>query len=205
MENFAKIGNDCVIQENTIVGLKYKEDCQRTVIGDGSVIRAFTVVYADVLIGDDFQTGHNVMIREHTVFGNHIVVGTNTVIDGHVTVGNFVKIETNCYIPTHVTIGSRVFIGPNVVLTNDKYPLKMRDAYKPDGPTIEEGVTLGAGAIVCPGVVIGRGSFVAAGAVVTKNVPPMSLVKGVPGVVMPLPEDLCELNVALSWRKYLND
>jgi acetyltransferase-like isoleucine patch superfamily enzyme len=81
----------------------------------------------------------------------------------------------------------------------------MRDAYKPNGPTIEEGVTLGAGVVVCPGVVIGGGCFVAAGAVVTKDVPPMSLVKGVPALVMPLPDNLRELNVALSWRKYLND
>ena len=205
MENFAKIGNDCVIQENTIVGLKYKDDCQRTVIGDGSVIRAFTVVYADVLTGDDFQTGHNVMIREHTVFGNHIVVGTNTVIDGHVTVGNFVKIETNCYIPTHVTIGSRVFMGPGVVLTNDRYPQKMRDQYKPEGPIIEDGVTLGAGSIVLPGLRVGKGSFVAAGAVVTKDVPPMKLVKGVPGMIHPLPDKLKEFNIAKNWRKYLNE
>jgi acetyltransferase-like isoleucine patch superfamily enzyme len=119
--------------------------------------------------------------------------------------GDFVKIESNCYIPTHVTIGTRVFIGPGVVLTNDKYPLKMRDSYKPDGPIIEDGVTLGAGAVVCPGITIGRGSFVAAGAVVTKDVPPMSLVRGVPGVVMPVPENLRELNIALSWRKYLNE
>jgi acetyltransferase-like isoleucine patch superfamily enzyme len=81
----------------------------------------------------------------------------------------------------------------------------MRDAYKPEGPNIKEGVTLGAGVVVCPGVVIGGGSFVAAGAVVTKDVPPMSLVKGVPGIVMPLPENLRELNVALSWRRYLNE
>jgi acetyltransferase-like isoleucine patch superfamily enzyme len=133
------------------------------------------------------------------------VVGTNTVIDGHVVFGDFVKIESNSYIPTHVTIGSRVFIGPGVVLTNDRYPLKLRDEYKPEGPIIEDGVTLGGGVVVCPGIIIGKGSFVAAGAVVTKDVPPLSLVKGVPGVSTPLPENLRELNVALSWRGYLDD
>jgi acetyltransferase-like isoleucine patch superfamily enzyme len=150
-------------------------------------IRSGTIIYADVSIGENFQTGHHVTIREQTQVGNHVVIGTNTVIDGYMTIGDFVKIESNCYIPTHVTIGNRVFFGPNVTLTNDRYPLKMRDEYAPEGPVIEDGVALGGGVVVCPGVRIGKDSFVAAGAVVTKNVPANSLVKGVPGKYSPLP------------------
>ena len=67
---------------------------------------------------------------------------------------------------------------------------------------MEDGVTLGGGVVVVPGVTIGKGSFVAAGAVVTKDVPPMSFVKGVPGVISQLPEKLREMNIALNWRKY---
>jgi acetyltransferase-like isoleucine patch superfamily enzyme len=203
--HFVEAGDNCQFQSNTILGLRYKDGCRPFRIGKNGVVRSGSVIYGDVSAGDSFQTGHNVLVREHTVFGDHIVVGTNTVIDGHVIMGDYVKIESNCYIPTHVKIGSRVFIGPGAVLTNDKYPLKMRDSYKPDGPIIEDGVTLGAGAVVCPGITIGRGSFVAAGAVVTKDVPSMSLVRGVPGVITPLPENLRELNLALSWRKYLNE
>ncbi len=203
--HFVEAGENCQFQPNTILGLRYRDDCGPFRLGKNGCVRSGSVIYGDVRAGDFFQTGHNVLVREHTVFGDHIVVGTNTVIDGHVVMGDFVKIESNCYIPTHVTIGSRVFIGPGVILTNDKYPLKMRDAYKPEGPTIEDGVTLGAGVIICPGLTIGKGSFVAAGAVVTKDVPPMSLVRGVPGVFMTLPENLRELNVALSWREYLNE
>lgn len=202
--DFFEAGDDCQIQAGCIVGLRYRGDCEPVKIGSGVTIRTGSIIYADVTIGDDFQTGHNVVVREHTVFGNHIVVGTNTVIDGHVTIGNFVKIESNCYIPTHVSIGSRVFIGPGVILTNDRYPQKMRDDYKPEGPTIEDGVSLGGGVVVVPGVTVGNGSFIAAGSVVTKDIPPMSFVKGVPGVVMPLPEKLRELNTAVNWRKYLN-
>ena len=203
MDYFAELGKGCVIQENAVLGLKYKEGCQRTKIGNNSIIRSGTIIYADVVAGDNFQTGHNVVIREKTTFGSFIVVGTNTVIDGHVTIGNFVKIESNCYIPTHVTIGSYVFLGPGVILTNDKYPLKMRDEYIPEGPIVEDGVTLGAGVVVVPGVKIGKGSFVAAGAVVTKDIPPMSFVKGVPGEIFPLPDKLRELNIAKNWRKYV--
>ncbi len=202
---FVEAGNNCLFQPGSTIGFRYREGCSPFRIGDNGCVRTGTIIYADVVAGDDFQTGHNVMIREHTSFGNHIVVGTNTVIDGHVTVGDFVKIESNCYISTHVTIGSRVFIGPGVVLTNDKYPQKMRDLYKPEGPIIEDGVSLGGGVVVVPGVTIGKGSFVAAGSVVTKDIPPMCLVKSVPGEILPLPHKLQEFNMAKNWRKYLDE
>ena len=203
--NFFEAGEDCQIQAQCVVGLKYAPECRPVRMGKMARIRLGTIIYADVQVGDDFQTGHHVMIREKTVIGNHVVVGTNTVIDGQVTIGDFVKIESNCYIPTHVSIGNRVFFGPNVTLTNDRYPLKLRDSYKPEGPIIEDGVTLGAGVVVCPGVRIGADSFVAAGAVVTRDVPPRSMVMGVPGRCRPLPEKLQERNLALAWRKYLDE
>lgn len=204
-DHYVEAGPDCRFQAGVTLGLKYKSDCAPFIIGANGCVRSGSIIYGDVTAGNDFQTGHNVVIREHTVFGNHIVVGTNTVIDGNVTVGDFVKIETNCYIPTHVAIGSRVFIGPNVTLTNDKYPQKMRDQYEPQGPVIEDGVSLGGGVVVVPAVTIGRGSFVAAGAAVTRDIPAMSFVRGVPGEILPLPEHLREFNMAKNWRRYLDE
>jgi len=202
-DNFFISGRNCVIHPGCIIGFKYKQECLPVRLGHDVTIRSGTIIYADVNIGNDFQSGHNVVIREKTNFGDHIVVGTNTVIDGNVTIGDFVKIESNCYIPTHVSIGSHVFLGPGVILTNDRYPQKMRDQYKPEGPHIKDGVTLGAGVVVVPGVTIGEGSFVAAGTVITKDIPPMSFVKGISSKIDPLPEKLKELNIAKNWRKYL--
>jgi acetyltransferase-like isoleucine patch superfamily enzyme len=195
-------GSQTKIDQGATVG--YGASAQtRTRLGANCTIRLGTIIYHSVQTGDYFQTGHNAMIREKTNAGNHVVIGTNTVIDGNVTIGDFVKIESNCYIATHVTIGTRVFFGPGVVLTNDRYPLKMRDAYRPEGPVIEDNVTLGGGVTVCPGLRIGAGSFVAAGATVTKDVPPMSLVTEF-GKIRPLPDKLREPNMALSWRKFLS-
>lgn len=196
---------EVTVQDGATVGLVYARDCAPARLSGPAVVRAGTVIYADVMIGAHFQSGHNALIREHTGIGRHVVVGTNTVIEGRVKIGDFVKIESNCFIPTFTIIGSRVFFGPNVVLTNDRYPLRRRHKYKPEGPIIEDNVSLGAGAIVLPGVRIGEGSFVAAGAVVTADIPAQSLVSGMPGRAEPLPEHLREANTALSWREYLDD
>jgi acetyltransferase-like isoleucine patch superfamily enzyme len=134
-----------------------------------------------------------------------VTIGTNVVIEGQVTIGSFVKIEAGCFIPTHCRIGNRVFFGPNVTVTNDRFPLRRRDEYRPQGCTVEDNVTVGGGVVLCPGVTLGAGSFVAAGAVVTKDVPAGSLAIGVPARIAPLPDTLREPNMALSWRKYLQD
>ena len=196
---FAETGKNCKVHEGATVGLKYSDTCKPVIIGDNATIRAGCIIYADVVIGDNFKTGHGVLIREKTTIGSYIVVGTNAVIDGNVLIGSYVKLETGVYIPTHTTIGNRVFIGPNATLTNDKYPQRLRDQYKPVGPILEDDVTIGANATILPGVRIGEGSMIAAGAVVTQDVPPWSLVLGVPGKVQPLPEALREQNKAISW------
>lgn len=196
MDHYAELGKNCVIQDPVVLGLKYTEVCNPARIGDDAVIRAFTVIYADVTTGSRFKTGHGALVREKTRIGDRVVVGSGVVIDGHAEIGDRVKIESNAYIPAHTSIGSDVFIGPNAALTNDRYPQRLRDDYRPEGPVLEDGVSVGANATVLPGVRIGQGSFIAAGCVVTKNVPEWSLVKGVPGVVEPLPEMLKHKNKA---------
>lgn len=196
---YAKYGKNCKLYENVILGLKYKEVCKEVVIGDRAVIRSGTIIYADVEIGDDLKTGHAVLIREKTKIGNRVVIGTNTVIDGNVEIGNYVKLESNVYIPTHTKIGSNVFVGPGAVLTNDKYPQRLRNQYKPVGPIIEDSVTVGANAVILPGIRIQEGSMIGAGSVVTKDVPSWSFAIGVPAKIEPLPQRLKERNRAKSW------
>lgn len=196
---YAKLGKSCEVQENVILGLEYVKGCKQAIVGDRAVIRWGTVIYADVEIGNDFRSGHWAVIREKTRIGNRVVVGSNTVIDGNLEIGDFVKIESSVYIATHTRIGSYVFIGPGAVLTNDKYPQRLRDEYEPNGPVLEDSVTVGANAIVLPGVRIGEGSMVGAGSVVTKDVPPWSLAIGVPARVEPLAERLRERNRAKRW------
>ena len=77
-------------------------------------------------------------------------------------------------------VGDDVFIGPNVTFTNDKFP---RSKAYPDQflqTKIENGASIGGGAVILPGVTIGIGAMVGAGAVVTKSVPPYAIVTGSP-------------------------
>lgn len=99
-------------------------------------------------------------------------------IENKCLVGNGVSIQTGVYIPTNSRVGDGVFLGPWVVLTNDKY--MGRGALTLRGPIIEPGARVGANATILPGVRIGEDSLVGAGAVVTRNVPPRTVVFGVP-------------------------
>ena len=180
------VGPGCDIHDSTI---RRPDGSQReTVIGADATIRAGTIVYGDVEVGDRFATGHNAVVREGTRVGDDVLVGSGTVLDGRVVVGDEVSMQTGVYVPPETTIGDRVFLGPNAVLTNDPYPLR-RDVDL-DGPTIEDDASVGANATILPGVTVGENAFVAAGAVVTEDVPPETLAVGVPAEHRPLPAEL---------------
>jgi len=164
------------------------ENFRGAVIGRNALIRSGTIIYCDVEIGDDFQCGHNVLIREKTRIGNGVAVGTATIIEGDTTIGSDVRIQSLAFIPTNTVIGNGVFIGPHAVLTNDRYPPHGRPELR--GPVLRDRAVIGANATVLPGIVIGEGASVAAGAVVTRDVPPMKLAIGVPARVRDLPEEM---------------
>ena len=159
-----------------------------TTIGVNSVIRSGTIIYCDVSIGDNFQSGHNVMIREKTSIGNRVAIGTSAVIEGTTIIWDDVSLQSMVYIPTNTVIGNTVFIGPNTVLTNDRYPPTGIGGLK--GPQIRDGAAIGANATLLPGVCIGEGALVAAGAIVTRDVPPHMLAIGAPAKITDLPQKM---------------
>jgi acetyltransferase-like isoleucine patch superfamily enzyme len=184
----ATVGTDCQIDEGATVGYEYDEKSSPTKMGDGVVIREGSTVYTDVLLHDEVQTGHDVLIREHTEVGEGSVIGTKTVIDGHTDVGKNVSLQTGVYVPSHTTIGDNVFVGPNAVLTNDPYPV--RRSVDLEGPTLKKSASVGANATVLPSVTVGERAFIAAGSVVTEDVQSDTLAVGVPAEFKPLPEKL---------------
>lgn len=187
-----QLGDGCVVDETVAVpGPDESRDPPR--IGDDAVIRSGTVLYPDVVVGDGFQTGHDVVVREETVVGDEVLLGTKTVLDGRCTVGHRASVQTGVYVPPFTDVGERVFLGPHAVLTNDPLPLR-RDCDLA-GPTLAADVSVGANATILPGVRVGERSFVAAGAVVTEDVPPETLAIGAPAEHRPLPDELDGPNV----------
>jgi acetyltransferase-like isoleucine patch superfamily enzyme len=186
----ADVGEGTVIEYGCLVNHKYDGWREAGRIGDRCHLRAYTIVYADTLLGDNTQTGVRALIRPFTTTGVRCVIGTTAVIEGRVTLGDDVVLQTGVFIPTHTLIGDRVFIGPHAVLTNDRYPLRKRHDYKATGPTLEEDVTIGANATIMPGLTIGRGAMIAAGAVVTKHVPAWTMAVGAPARLRDLPDHL---------------
>ena len=186
------LGEGAAIFEPVTVGFPSRdrigeEGFPGATIGRNAVLRSGTIIYCDVTIGEGFQTGHNVLIREKTTIGNRVAIGTGAVVEGDCTIGDDVRLQSLVYIPTGARIGDRVFVGPNAVLTNDRYPPGPHESLQ--APVIEDDAVIGANATILPGVTVGEGAFVAAGAVVTKDVPPGMLAVGAPARFRPLPAE----------------
>jgi acetyltransferase-like isoleucine patch superfamily enzyme len=134
------------------------------------------------LISPNAKLGENVRVWNFAYVGGDTIVGDNTKIgslahvDYNVVIGKNCKIEGLAYIALLSRIGDNVFIGPAAVLTNDPYPL----SDKMIGVKVEDGAMVCARAVVKAGVTIGRNSVVGMGSVVTKDVPPETVVVGVP-------------------------
>ena len=185
-----KVGKGAQIFEPVTLGFPSRDVMGKTgftgtTIGENAIIRSGTILYCDVTIGDHFQSGHNVMIREKTKIGNRVAIGTSAVVEGNTIIGNEVSLQSMVYIPTDTVIGNNVFIGPNTVLTNDRYPPTRIGGLQ--GPKIRDGAAIGANATLLPGVCVGEGALVAAGAIVTRDVPAHMLAIGAPAKITALP------------------
>jgi acetyltransferase-like isoleucine patch superfamily enzyme len=177
------LGAGTVLEDFCIVGAPprgARDGELLTTIGDGSVIRSHTVIYAGNVIGRNFQTGNKVNIREANRIGNNVSIGTLSVIEHHVEIADNVRIHTQVFIPEFSLLEEGCWIGPNVVFTNAKYPLSPGVKDSLAGPIIRKGAKIGANATLLPGVTIGANALVGAGAVVVRDVPPGAVVVGNP-------------------------
>lgn len=141
----------------------------------------------NVTIGHGTKIWHYSHIQSGSKIGNNCSIGQNVNIGNNVIIANNVKIQNNVSVYEGVELEDYVFCGPSMVFTNIKLP---RSEFPQRGTKyylktlVKKSATIGANATIVCGVIIGEYALVGAGAVVTKNVPPYSLVIGNPAKIV---------------------
>jgi UDP-2-acetamido-3-amino-2,3-dideoxy-glucuronate N-acetyltransferase len=149
------------------------------------------------IIAPDVKLGRQVKIFSFVnlygcEIGDYTKIGAFVEIQKNASIGRNCKISSHTFICEGVHIEDYVFIGHNVTFINDLYPR----AVTPDGhmqteedwdvvrTTVKKGASIGSSATILAGVTIGENALVGAGTVVTKDVPPFTIVAGNPGKIL---------------------
>jgi acetyltransferase-like isoleucine patch superfamily enzyme len=148
-------------------------------------------------IKDDVKLGKDVKLSTFInlygcVIGDETKIGAFVEIQKNASVGKRCKISSHTFICEGVTIEDNVFIGHGVMFVNDMYPratadggtLQTEQDWKVEKTLVKKGASIGTGVTVLANVTIGEDAIVGAGAVVTRDVPPRTIVAGIPARVL---------------------
>jgi acetyltransferase-like isoleucine patch superfamily enzyme len=150
-----------------------------------------------VCIAPDVKLGENVKLSKFVnlygcQIGDETKIGAFVEIQKNATVGKRCKISSHTFICEGVTIEDNVFIGHGVMFINDGYPrataadgqLQTEADWKVERTVIRKGASVGSGATILCNTTVGENAIVGAGSVVTKDVPPNSIVAGNPAKLL---------------------
>lgn len=147
--------------------------------------------------GDNLRIGIGVGFKHLETFelGDGVFIGDQAYLqgrfDGTCTIGSFTWIGPQCYFDArHLVIGDNVGWGPGSRVLGSEHtglpvelPIIQTDLeIRP--VNVEDGADIGVNAVLLPGITVGRGAIVGAGAVVTRDVPPLAVVTGVPARII---------------------
>ena len=147
-------------------------------------------------IADDVKLGENVTLASFVnlygcSIGEHTKIGTFVEVQKNSCIGKYCKIQSHTFICEGVTIEDEVFIGHGVTFVNDKYPratngngLQTEQDWKVTPTLVKKGASIGSGATILCNVTIGEQAIVGSGSVVTRDVPPRTIVAGNPARVI---------------------
>jgi UDP-2-acetamido-3-amino-2,3-dideoxy-glucuronate N-acetyltransferase len=137
--------------------------CETDEVGAGTRIWAFAHILNGARIGAECNICDGVFIEAGAVVGDRVTVKCG------VQVWDGIELEDD------------VFVGPNATFTNDRFPRSRQWLDEHPRTVVRAHASIGANATILPGIEIGRGAMVGAGAVVTRSVPPNTVVTGNPG------------------------
>lgn len=144
------------------------------------------------LIAPNVKLGERVKIFDFTnlygcTIGDDSKIGTFVEIQKGAVIGRRCKISSHTFICEGVTIEDDVFVGHNVTFTNDRFPrataggkLQTEQDWKCEPTLVRKGASIGSSVTLLCGITVGENAIVGAGSVVTKDVPPHTIVAGNP-------------------------
>ena len=148
-------------------------------------------------IAPDVKLGKNVRIHDFTnlygcEIGDDVKIGTFVEIQKGAKIGNRCKVSSHTFVCEGVILEDDVFIGHNVTFINDRYPraingegrLQSEADWDCIGTLVKSGASIGSGATLLCGITVGENALIGAGSVVTRNVPPNTVVAGNPARVV---------------------
>lgn len=138
------------------------------------------IVEEGVLLSPGVKIWHFCHLRKGARLAEGVSLGRDVYVENKVRIGRFTRIQNGVSIYNGLILQDHVFVGPHVIFTNDPYPRADKKNWKVVPTLLETGCAVGAGSIIRCGVNIGAFSMVGAGSVVTRNVPPFTLMLGLP-------------------------
>jgi len=152
-------------------------------IGDNVKIEDGAKIYEECVIGHNSVIGANAVLRPLTVLGNHSVFGNLSVSEGKNQIGNYTTVHSQCHITSGVTIGNYCFIAPFFIasntpeITSGKHGMGKTESTITLPTVIEDYVRIGICVNMTPNNKIGHHSLILQNCLITKDVPPFSIVK----------------------------
>ena len=150
----------------------------------------FVCITPDVKLGKGVKLSKFINLYGCEI-GDDTKIGAFVEIQKNATIGRRCKISSHTFVCEGVTIEDEVFIGHGVMFVNDSFPrattsgqLQTEKDWKVERTLVKAGASIGTGATILANVVIGEGAMIGAGTVVTKDVPPYTIVAGNPARVL---------------------
>jgi acetyltransferase-like isoleucine patch superfamily enzyme len=151
----------------------------------------FQRIAPDVKLGKDVKLFQFINLYGCEI-GDYTKIGAFVEVQKNARIGSHCKISSHSFICEGVTIEDEVFIGHGVIFINDTYPratneggeLKTQEDWKVEPILVKKGASIGSNCTILSNVTIGEKAIIGAGSVVTRDVPPRTIVAGNPAQIL---------------------